>query len=228
MAPRNSGLVLAALLTTLAGCPDKDDVTTGSTDATATTTDTSGTTAGDTTDATTQATTDDTTTPTTGADDGVWTCEDFAQKDVMCFGGDEAALIAECEEGFEYVEQVLGPECKMNYLAYAICIATSPCIPGDACAAEEAGLDCKPTAGPACAAQAEKLFMCGQTPSPAQTGSQCQLELNDYNHTNPPCGAAFEAFVACQATLACEDLPNNVGCEAEAIAYGDACPTDDF
>lgn len=207
MARPTSRALLASLLALLSGCPDKGADTTD--DATAGTTDDEGT------------------TPTTGGDDGEWTCEDFARADVMCFDGDVAELTAECEDGLAYIERVLGAECRKRHIEYAICIATSPCMPGDACAAEEAALDCEPPAGTACAAQADKLFMCGQTPSAAETGSQCQLELNAYNEDDPACGTAFEAFVACQATIACEDLANSVGCEAEAMAFGSMCPVGD-
>lgn len=223
MARPTSTILLAALLAPLAGCPDKDAGTGGDTtdDASSGGATTDHPTTGD------ASTTEATTTPTSAGEDGVWDCEDFVRADVMCFGGDAAELLAECEEGFAYIDAVLGPTCRQNYLDYAICIATSPCMPGDACAAEEAGLDCKPAPEAACSAQADKLAMCGQTPSPAETASQCQLELNAYEHDDPACGAAFEALVACQATIDCEDLGGNVGCEAEAMAWGEACPVGD-
>ncbi len=152
-------------------------------------------------------------------------CAASAKKEVSCFGGDEVSLAAECEMGLATIEAQLGPVCRERYIEYAMCITNAPCMPEDACDAEESALDCKPEPGPACSAYAAKVAACQPSQGTAeQIGGQCQLEVNAGKSDDPACGAALDAHFACQAEQTCEQLFDSPDCIDEANAIGDACP----
>lgn len=156
-------------------------------------------------------------------------CEQHCAHKAECDEYADEECVRRCEDGVG-AYHYLGEVCGLRREAYLQCELAASCeaLAGhpDPCEDEFAALIDPVCVLPACEALCDTLAACGQELS--QGVVYCGFECSDpigyaAVEQSPECAAAIEATILCHSQLSCEQIEQDVTCEAEIAAHEAIC-----
>lgn len=156
-------------------------------------------------------------------------CEQHCAHMDECGEYADEECVRRCEDGVG-AYHYLGEVCGLRREAYLKCELAASCeaLAGhpDPCEDEFAALIDPVCVLPACEALCDTLAACGQELS--QGVVYCGFECSDpigyaSVEQSPECAAAIEATILCHSQLSCEQIEQDVTCEAEIAAHEKIC-----